>query len=67
VGAGAGSQTAESRRSEIVAPGVEYLAIKRGDFAAPEGNDRWTIRVLVLDPSRVRIEPAIAMDKIAGA
>ena len=61
------SQIAETRRSEILSPGIEYLEIKRGDFTSPEGNDRWTIHVLVLDPSRVRIETAIAMDEIAGA
>jgi len=67
VGQASSSQGAETRRSEIVAPGIEYIQIRRGDFTAPEGADRWTIHVLLLDPSRAQIRPAIAMDEIAGA
>jgi len=39
---------------------------RRGDFSA-EGADRWTIHVLELDPRRVRLELAVAMDEISGA
>jgi hypothetical protein len=57
----------ETRRSEIVAPGIEHLEILRGGLGAGPGSDRWIIHVLVLDPARTRLVSALAMDEIAGA
>ncbi len=56
----------ETRSVEEVAPGVEHIAIRRGDFAEKAETDRWTIHVLVLDPSRVRLGLARAMDEGVG-
>ncbi len=57
----------EARRSETIAPGVEHVEIKRGDFSAEPGKDRWTIHALVVDPQRARLRLAQAMDEVAGA
>jgi exopolysaccharide biosynthesis protein len=57
----------DDRLSEIVAAGIEHVTIRRGDFTAAEGTDRWTIHVLLVDPSRTRMALAVAMDEIAGA
>lgn len=56
----------EARRTETVAPGVERVEIRRGDFAAGLGPDRWVINVLVLDPSRTRLTLGRAHDKVVG-
>ncbi|HMA54192.1 MAG TPA: phosphodiester glycosidase family protein [Acidobacteriota bacterium] len=56
----------ESRRAEAVAPGVERIEIRRGDFALGIGPDRWVINVLVLDPSRTRLALGRAHDKGVG-
>ena len=57
----------QTQTSESVAPGVELLLIKRGDFSESSTSDRWTIRVLVVDSKRARLRLAQAMDEIAGA
>lgn len=61
----------ETRKTETVAPGVEHVEIKRGDFssepALEKNKDRWTIHALVIDPHRARLRLAQAMDEIAGA
>jgi len=57
----------ETRRAEIVAPGIEHIEIRRGDFSAEAGAERWLIHVLVLDPRRTRLVSALALDEIAGA
>lgn len=61
----------ESRRTETIAPGIERIEIKRGDFGAEPGEsagkDRWTINALIVDPQRARLRLAQAMDEIAGA
>jgi len=57
----------EEFQTEIVAPGVEHVTIRRGDFSAGEATDRWVIHVLRLDPRLVQLRPAVAMDEIAGA
>jgi hypothetical protein len=62
----AGAAPAETRRVETVAPGVEHLAIRRGDLSDNVHVDRWTIHALVLDPSRVRLELGRAMDEGVG-
>jgi len=67
----AGPQTApaarpETRRSEAVAPGVERVEIRRGDFGVGLGPDRWVVNVLVLDPSRTRLALVRAGDKGVG-
>jgi exopolysaccharide biosynthesis protein len=49
-----------------VAPGVEHIEIRRGDFTPGVPTDRWTIHVLILDPSRVRLELGLAMDEGVG-
>lgn len=56
----------ETRRSESVAPGVERIEIRRGDFSAGLGPGRWVINVLVLDPSKTRLELGRAGDRLAG-
>ena len=63
------SRADETRKAETVAPGVEHIEIRRGDFsagAAPE-KDRWTIHALVIDPQRARLKLAQALDEIVGA
>ncbi len=56
----------ETRRVETVAPGLEHVVIRRGDFAKDVQTDRWTINVLVLDPAKVRMELGRAMDEGVG-
>ncbi len=56
----------EIRRTETVAPGVERIEIRRGDFTVGLGPDRWVINVLVLDPSRTRLALGRALDKVVG-
>lgn len=56
----------ETRVVETVAPGVEHIIIRRGDFSEKADTDRWTIHALVLDPSRVRQELGRAMDEGVG-
>ncbi len=55
------------RTVESVAPGVELLSIKRGDFAEAAIGDRWMIQALTVDPKLARLRLAQAMDEIAGA
>ena len=57
---------AESRAVETIAPGVEHVTIRRGDFSTGLGPDRWTINVLVLDPSKIRLGLGRAHDKVVG-
>jgi exopolysaccharide biosynthesis protein len=59
-------KTPEIRTVETVAPGVEHIAIRRGNFTGKESADRWTIHALILDPSRVRLELRRAMDEGVG-
>lgn len=56
----------ETRRVESVAPGVEHIEIRRGDFGRGIGPDRWTINVLILDPSKTKIALGRALDKGVG-
>ena len=56
----------ETRRAEKVAPGIERIEIRRGDFSVGLGPDRWVINVLVLDPSRTRLVLGRAGDKGVG-
>jgi hypothetical protein len=65
---GRGAQRAprEDRRIEAIAPGVEREEIRRGDFAPGAAGDRWVINVLRLDPARVRLILARAMDEAVG-
>lgn len=62
------AQSADSRRVEEVAPGIERTEIRRGDFSTdgPPG-DRWTINVLTVDPALYRLDLGQAMDEVAGA
>jgi hypothetical protein len=57
---------AETRRSEIVGPGVEHIEIRRGDSSVGIGPDRWTVHVLVADPSRTRLGLGRAHGKGVG-
>ena len=59
-------QVRETRRTEIVAPGIEREEIRRGPAAPGEAGDRWVINVLRLDPARVRLVLARAMDEAVG-
>jgi hypothetical protein len=56
----------EIRLSETLAPGIEHLEIRRGDFTDDLERDRWIIHVLLLDPRRSRLVLARAMDEIVG-
>ncbi|HVP91326.1 MAG TPA: hypothetical protein VMS75_08930, partial [Terriglobales bacterium] len=56
----------ETRTVETVAPGVEHIAIRRGDSSDKLGVDRWAIHALVVDPSRIRLELGRAMDEGVG-
>jgi hypothetical protein len=56
----------ETRRAETVAPGIERIEIRRGDFSVGLGPDRWIINVLVLDPTRTRLVLGRANDKLVG-
>jgi exopolysaccharide biosynthesis protein len=55
----------EQRTSEIIAPGVEHIEIKRGDFQHESG-DRWQIHVLVLEPTKAALKFARALDEFIG-
>lgn len=56
----------DARRVETVAPGVEHVEIRRGDFSVGLGPDRWTIHVLILDPARTRLSLVRAYDRGVG-
>lgn len=53
--------------NEAIAPGVELISIKRGNFSEGATGDRWTMQVLEVDPKLARLRLAQAMDEIAGA
>jgi exopolysaccharide biosynthesis protein len=55
----------ETRQTANIAPGLEHLSIKRGDFQA-DTSDRWLIQVLLVDPQQVRLQLGLALDEIAG-
>ncbi|MBS1788993.1 MAG: phosphodiester glycosidase family protein [Acidobacteria bacterium] len=57
----------ESGSSDILAPGIELVSIKRGDFSESATGNRWTINILQVDPKRAGLRLAQAMDEIAGA
>jgi hypothetical protein len=59
-------QMGETRRAEMLAPGIEHLEIRRGDFTAEAGRDRWIIHALMLDPQRARLVLAPALDEVIG-
>lgn len=56
----------ETRRVEAIAPGVEHIEIRRGDFGRGIGPDRWTVNVLILDPSKTRLFLGRALDMGVG-
>ena len=56
----------DERRIETVAPGVQREEIRRGDFTPGAAGDRWVINVLRLDPARIRLVLARAMDEAVG-
>ncbi len=56
----------DSRRAETVAPGIEHIEIRRGDFGRGLGPDRWVINILVCDPSKVRLALGRAQDRGVG-
>ena len=55
----------EQRISETLAPGVEHIEIKRGDFQRETG-DRWQIHVLIVDPTKASLKFARALDEFVG-
>lgn len=59
------AQTPETRQTATIAPGLEYLQIKRGDFTVEQG-DRWLINALIVDPQLIRLELGLALDEIVG-
>jgi hypothetical protein len=54
------------RKADRVAPGVEHVEIRRGDFGRGLGPDRWIINVLVCDPAKVRLGLGRANDRGVG-
>lgn len=56
----------DTRRTETLAPGIDRIEIKRGNFEAGPGNEHWSINVLLIDPTRARLELGIALDEIVG-
>ncbi len=56
----------ETRRFEPVAAGVEHIEVRRGDFGRGIGPDRWTVNVLVLDPSKTKLSLGRALDRGVG-
>lgn len=56
----------EQRIAETLAPGIEHLEIKRGDFTAETG-DRWQIHALIVDPRQASLRLTRAMDELVGA
>ena len=56
----------EIRRAESVAPGIEHVEIRRGDFGRGIGPDRWTVNVLILDPSKTKLSLGRAFDRGVG-
>ena len=56
----------DDRRTEIVAPGIEHIEIRRGNFTPGTNGDRWTIHVLWIDPAQARLVLARAMDEAVG-
>ena len=56
----------DARKTERVAPGVEHIEIRRGDFGRGLGPDRWVINVLVCDPAKVRLDLGRALDRGVG-
>jgi exopolysaccharide biosynthesis protein len=61
-----GSRPPETRQAERIAPGIERIEIRRGEFGVGLGPDRWVINILVLDPSRTRLVLGRALDKGVG-
>ena len=57
----------QTRTVEAIAPGVELISIKRGNFNEGASGDRWTIQILEVDPKLARLRLAQAMDEVAGA
>ncbi len=55
----------ESSRTEVV-PGVIHTQIHRQRTNSSGGFDRWSINLLDLDPARVTLEVARALDEIVG-
>jgi len=56
----------DARKTERVAPGVEHIEIRRGEFGRGLGPDRWVINVLVCDPAKVRLDLGRALDRGVG-
>ncbi len=63
------AQTPETRQTEPIAPGLEHLQIKRGNFTVEQGDRQgecWTINALLVDPRLIRLELGLALDEILG-
>ena len=56
----------ETRHSEAVAPGVEHIVLRRGDFSTTAETERWTINMLVLDPQKIKLSLGRALDEGVG-
>jgi hypothetical protein len=56
----------DNRQTEIIAPGIEHIEIRRGNFTPGTNGDRWIIHILWLDPARARLDVARAMDEAVG-
>lgn len=56
----------DARTVETLAPGIDHITIKRGDFAQ-EGSNRWTIHAVIADAKLSKLKLAQAKDEIVGA
>jgi exopolysaccharide biosynthesis protein len=61
------NRSEDSKTVETLAPGIEHVLIKRGNFSETEDGDRWTIHALIVDSKFARLKLAQAMDEVAGA
>ena len=59
-------QRRDARTVETLAPGIEHITIKRGDFTQ-EGGDCWTIHAVIADAKLSKLKLAQAKDEIVGA
>ena len=64
---GAAYRGEDDKTSETLAPGVEHVLLRRGDFSEAARGDRWTIHALIVDGKLARLKLAQAMDEVAGA
>ena len=60
------TRPADETQTETLAPGIEHLTIRRGDFSTNDNQARQAIHALIVDPQRARLVLARAMDEMVG-